>query len=242
MYTQCDHCKAIFEVSMREVTVAAGKLRCGECNAVFDAMASLSTTMPEPFSAVSNKRTDDKSPDAKSPETETNAPAQKDQTSRHQKEIHRPEIEKPDLKEKVKDASEHLDSKWLNIIAMSLAILLFSQVLYNNRQYLTNAPMHAPEHIEMLNNNVFAHPNEEGILLISASIENHADHAQPYPILEVSLTNADSRLVALRRFKPSEYLENYNEKMLLETNKPTNLKLKIADPGSDATRFKFKFL
>jgi len=237
MYTQCDHCKAIFEVSMREVTVAAGKLRCGECNAVFDAMASLSTTMPEPFSATSNK-----SPDTDSPEAETNAPAQKNQASRNQKDTHRPEIEKPDLKEKVKDASENLDSKWLNIIAMSLAILLFAQVLYNNRQFITNTPVHAPEQIEMLNNNVFAHPNEEGILLISASIENHAKHAQPYPVLEVSLTNADSRLVALRRFKPSEYLENYNKKMLLETNKPTNLKLKIVDPGNDATRFKFKFL
>ena len=50
MYTQCQHCKAIFEVSMREVTIAAGKLRCGECNEVFDAMLTLSTTLPEPFS------------------------------------------------------------------------------------------------------------------------------------------------------------------------------------------------
>ncbi|KAG1682829.1 tRNA-dihydrouridine synthase B [Nymphon striatum] len=72
----------------------------------------------------------------------------------------------------------------------------------------------------MISNNVFAHPNEDGVLLISASIENIAERKQYYPALEVSLTDADSNLVALRRFKPSEYLEGYNKKMVLDIKKP----------------------
>ena len=47
MYTQCSHCKAIFRVTMKELTAAQGLLRCGECDAIFDAMRSLSTTLPE---------------------------------------------------------------------------------------------------------------------------------------------------------------------------------------------------
>ena len=47
MYTQCNHCKAIFRVTMKELTAAQGLLRCGECDAIFDAMKSLSTTLPE---------------------------------------------------------------------------------------------------------------------------------------------------------------------------------------------------
>ena len=47
MYTQCSHCKAIFRVTMKELTAAQGLLRCGECDAVFDAMKALSTTLPE---------------------------------------------------------------------------------------------------------------------------------------------------------------------------------------------------
>ena len=49
MFTQCTKCKAIFRVNLREVTIAKGKLRCGECYAVFDATKTLSTTMPAPF-------------------------------------------------------------------------------------------------------------------------------------------------------------------------------------------------
>ncbi len=244
MYTQCEHCKAIFEVSMREVTVASGKLRCGECNQVFDAMASLSTTMPEPFSAETahQKQNTSSSDKEHSPTKQPSA-----RTDLNENLQHRPQISKPSgIKENVKDIAEDINKtierKWVKPIALSLAILLLAQVLYNNRQYFTHTPIHEPDKIKMLSNNVFAHPNEVGVLLISASMENQADHDQPYPVLEVSLTDSQSRLIALRRFKPSEYLEHYNNKMLLKVNKPTNLKLKIKDPGDDATRFQFKFM
>lgn len=54
MYTQCNHCKAIFRVTMKELTAAQGLLRCGECDAIFDAMRSLSTTLPEERRFVQN--------------------------------------------------------------------------------------------------------------------------------------------------------------------------------------------
>ncbi len=238
MYTQCDHCKAIFEVSMREVTVSAGQLRCGECNEVFDAMASLSTTLPTPFSDAP----DSSETDARDKQTNVDNKTHANEKDNVDPNSYRPEISKPTFKDIIKNTEENVDTKWLKLIALALASLLLAQILYNNRHFFSNQPVHAPEQIEMLNNNVFAHPNEEGVLLISASIENQAEHDQPYPILEVRLTDAEAKLVALRRFEPKEYLEKYNNKMLLEVNKPTNLKLKIIDPGNDATRFQFKFL
>ncbi len=242
MYTQCQHCKAIFEVSMREVTVAAGKLRCGECDEVFDAMLTLSTTLPEPFSPDSD--TSGETPDA----NQTNKEIRSEPTlSIQDAKSQRPEISQPTgIKENVKDIAQDInksiDRKWVKPIALSLAILLLAQLLYHNRQYFSRAPAHEPDKIEMLSNNVFTHPNEAGVLLISASIVNHAKHDQPYPVLEVRLTDSDNHLVALRRFKPAEYLESYHKNSLLETNKPTKLKLKIKDPGDQATRFQFKFM
>ncbi len=56
MYTQCEQCKAIFRVNMREVTVAKGQLRCGECNAIFNATKSLSTTMPASFEELESAK------------------------------------------------------------------------------------------------------------------------------------------------------------------------------------------
>ncbi len=241
MYTQCQHCKAIFDVSMREVTVASGKLRCGECNQVFDAMATLSTTLPEPFVPETGTSTSTTTENAATGKTAAATP------SRDNVKIQRPDISQPtgvreNVKDIAQDINKSIDRKWVKPIVISLAILFLAQVLYHNRQYFSLAPAHEPDKIEMLSNNVFTHPNETGVLLISASIENHAKHAQPYPILEVRLTDSNNNLVALRRFKPSEYLENYHKKMLLPVNKPTNLKLKIADPGDQATRFQFKFL
>lgn len=235
MYTQCDKCKAIFEVSMREVTVASGKLRCGECNAVFDVMATLSTTMPEPYSEASNKASSTKTEEDA---THANVTISGHSDSTNQQSA-RPEFENSRFKTLTREIK---NSKWLNTIAFSLAALLLAQVLYSNRHYFSNAPIHAPDQIQMISNNVFAHPNEEGVLLISASIENIAEKIQYYPILEVSLTDSKSNLVALRRFEPSEYLEDYNKKLHLDIKKPVNLKLKIADPGNDAVHFKFDFL
>ncbi len=242
MYTQCQHCKAIFEVSMREVTVAAGKLRCGECNEVFDAMLTLSTTLPEPFSpdSVTSGETPDANQNKKEIRPESTLSIQDAKSQRPQ--ISQPTGIKENVKEIAHDVNKSIDRKWMKPIALSLAILLLAQILYHNRQYFSRTPAHEPDKIEMLSNNVFAHPNETGVLLISASIENHAKHAQPYPVLEVRLTDSDNNLVALRRFKPSEYLEDYRKNSLLEVNTPTNLKLKIKDPGDQATRFQFKFM
>ncbi|MFM2320492.1 MAG: hypothetical protein RLZZ215_3113, partial [Pseudomonadota bacterium] len=47
MYTQCSHCRAVFRVTMKELTAAQGLLRCGECDTIFDAMKALSTTLPD---------------------------------------------------------------------------------------------------------------------------------------------------------------------------------------------------
>jgi len=40
-YTRCPHCKATFEVSEKQLSAAAGKVRCGACMEVFDAVAYL---------------------------------------------------------------------------------------------------------------------------------------------------------------------------------------------------------
>ena len=316
MYTQCTHCKAIFRVNMREVTVAKGKLRCGECKGVFDASSNLSTTMPESYSKnkerddIAKKKREKKAGDGISTlsvdlipdedfivtndpsELAINTPKKKDDSSlfvdgwdlspdepvsksassaapaaaklksktesiaETVKKAPAPEIASAPEKKPptASEPVEHIQqapptrklgnnyNKWLIITAISLAILLLAQVLYNNRHLFTNTPRHEPEKVVMLNHNVFVHPNEKEALLISASMENTAEQPQPYPVLEMVLTDAQSSIVSLRRFLPQEYIENYNSAMLLPVKKPVNFKLKIKDPGKKATRFQFDFL
>lgn len=232
MYTQCEHCKAIFRVNMREVTVAKGKLRCGECNEVFDASASLSTTIPPSFKELIESE---------------NTATQK--TSSHTHNMEKRSIHAEPNKFTVKTSHEKKtirrkkgDINWLLISVLLLTLLLIAQIAYNNKHILLGTPLHEPEKIQMLNHNVFAHPNESGVLLISALIENTGEKAQPYPILELRLENSQSKLVAFRRFLPNEYLSNYSKDVLLPSKTPVTLKLKIKDPGKNATRFQFDFL
>jgi len=227
MYTQCENCKAIFHVNMREVTIAKGKLRCGECNEVFNATKTLSTTIPKTYDEL---------------EREKNITLQSEEEVIDPRDDDRMIHEKPSVKTVKKKKKSTNKFIWLTASVVLLSALLLAQVLYNYRHLFLDAPIHNPEKIQMLNHNVFAHPNESGALLISALIENTANKAQPYPVLELRLENAQSKLVAFRRFLPKEYLKNHSEGLLIPSKKPISLKLKIKDPGKDATRFQFKFL
>ena len=233
MYTQCEHCQAIFRINMREVTVAKGQLRCGECHLVFNASKSISTTKPTSYSEQQVEYLDANSENSKTVQTQrdTDIPASTKQVDK----------ERPRL---IKGIEEEKDNSrmWLILSAVSLSVLLVLQLLYNYRDIFSTDSNYQPDKIQMLNHNVFAHPIEPGVLLISASIENTADHDQPYPLLEVRLTNSQSKVVALRRFTPAEYLDNYSKNTLIKKDQISSLKLKIQDPGNQATRFQFDFL
>jgi len=234
MYTQCEQCKAIFRVNMREVTVAKGQLRCGECNAIFNATKSLSTTMPASYKEL----------EAAKPSVKVDK----------QKKLIQPHIKKravqaTPLKSKTqknkKVAKPRAPKKGINWSIITILLLLSSlaaQVAYSKRHLFLGTPLHEPEKIQMLNHNIFAHPNESGVLLISAQIENTAKKAQPYPVLELSLKNTQSTLVAFRRFYPKEYLTKYYKEQLIPPKTPITIKLKIKDPGNKATHFQFNFL
>ena len=270
MFTQCTNCQAIFNVSMREVTVSKGYLRCGECHIVFDSSKNLSTTMQAPFVEVDLK--DKAKLDELSEETlqtlsslddwqnKSSALSKHEQSNLRQSPTKEPIPDKiitskpknTPLKTKgvektVTDKTSNtkafsLKGKWSLIVAVLLGLLLVFQVAYNYRHLYLDTLKYKPEKIQMLNHNVFAHPIEKNVLLISASIENTADFDQPFPILEVRLTNSKAELVALRRFFPNEYLDNYSSNTLLKKKRATSIKLKIQDPGNQATRFQFDFL
>jgi len=236
MYTQCEQCKATFRVNMREITVAKGQLRCGECNAIFNATKSLSTTMPTTFDEIKEAKESAKTEGVKNKFVKThhdgNRAVQATPLNLSIKES----------KETTKISLPKVKLNWSVLAILLLLLSLAAQVAYNKRYLLLGTPRHEPEKIQMLNHNIFAHPNEPDVLLISAQIENTAKKAQPYPVLVLSLKNTQSKLVAFRRFLPKEYLTKYSEEQLIPPNIPITLKLKIKDPGSKATRFQFDFM
>ena len=85
------------------------------------------------------------------------------------------------------------------------------------------------------------HPNYEQSLLISATLANRADFIQPYPLVEVVMTDIEQRVVARRHFTPKQYLPNYDGINHFPANSEVPLMLEVLDPGNEAVGFEFRF-
>jgi predicted Zn finger-like uncharacterized protein len=95
--------------------------------------------------------------------------------------------------------------------------------------------------IEMVGRTVVSHPKYQNALLITATLLNKASFAQPYPQVELTMTDLDQKVVASRLFKPSEYLKDTPPNTLFAAGGAVQLELEIADPGEEAVGFEFNF-
>ena len=97
--------------------------------------------------------------------------------------------------------------------------------------------------IELVNRDVRQHPKVEEALLVNATLSNKADFTQPYPVLELSFTDLGGNPVALRRFRPQEYVDDASAiKSGMPPGKPVSIMLEIQDPGESAVSYQFGFL
>ena len=104
------------------------------------------------------------------------------------------------------------------------------------------APLRNVEQIELVSRNVYSHPNEAEALMITATMENKAIFAQPYPMLRISFTNQQEKVIARREFSPREYLpQGEDAKALMLSGQTVNLILEVVDPGKDAFGYEFDF-
>ncbi len=236
---------------MKELTAAQGLLRCGECDTIFDAMKALSTTLPEERDLadadlqLSQEEAQNRPPD-------TRIRVLPDNPTKPAKIRNRPS--------KVTEAAQR-SRKFLILSLIALALLLLLQLLYSSRHWLAEQPLtsglshkickvigceiKAPRDvtkIKMLSHSVYSHPNLPELLIISAAIQNNAPFEQPYPLLEISFLNSNSEVVALRRFSASEYVGEERAATLMSIGLPEEFSVNIADPGTEAVRFQFRFL
>ncbi len=102
-------------------------------------------------------------------------------------------------------------------------------------------PQRELSRIELSKHLVQVHPRYVHSLLITATLVNRADFAQPYPVVEVIMTDLEQKQVARRRFLPREYLIGDKSERLLPPETEVPLILEVVDPGKDAVGFEFNF-
>lgn len=97
--------------------------------------------------------------------------------------------------------------------------------------------------LRLLSRDVVVHPKSKELLLIQATLVNTARFRQLYPVLQLKLSNQNGETIAMRRFKPEEYLEpDANIEFGMEPQTPVTLSLEVVKPQTEVTAFQFKFL
>ena len=261
MYARCPHCSTIFRVTAPQLSAAQGWVRCGQCRGAFDALGSLAD-QAEGFVSVTGI-----------PLTPVGAtiPAEPI-VSRASVPLPAEEafdiVNAPTInmyEHAVKP--EAVRHGWAGTLAWTavnlfLIILLVAQYAYFTRDDLARYPELRPsleamcgvmgceiplmrdvKRISLVNRELRSHPDVANALLVKAALINNAPFPQPYPVLQLSLSNVAGQIVAVRRFQPAEYLaKTINLKEGMAPQKPVEVVLELVDPGQNAISFEFEFL
>jgi predicted Zn finger-like uncharacterized protein len=273
MYVECPQCEALFRITSQDLTRADGLVRCGQCLEVFNGLDRLRALQPddepEAFDGTRHEHEHEHEHDRTqfeltSPEevvlAETPAPSPEDESDPGA------QLESEVLSDPGLAATDGGRQRRGGLIWGALNLLLILalglQYVHAERRELYRYPELQPwlermcalascelpprrdaSRIELLNRNVYSHPNREGALMITATLVNTAPHPQPFPLVELTLSDLQGQIVALRRFRPAEYLSaQETAQNPMEPGVPAALKLEIRDPGSHALAFEFDFL
>lgn len=103
-------------------------------------------------------------------------------------------------------------------------------------------PIRDTTKLELLSRDIRPDPNNAGALTITATVRNDAAFRQPWPVVVVELTDLDNDVVAMRRFRPAEYMPDRARRAAgLAPGTTAVVAFEVADPGKRAVSFRFGF-
>lgn len=100
---------------------------------------------------------------------------------------------------------------------------------------------HEPSAFSITARDVRPHPSVAGALLITATFRNDADFAQAWPVIELSLSDLNGRVVGLRHFLAEDYLGGTPPQPLIEAGQSARLALEVVEGDRAAIAFAFDF-
>lgn len=96
--------------------------------------------------------------------------------------------------------------------------------------------------LELLSRDIRPDPDATGALAITATFRNNAPYRQPWPIVAVELTDLDNNVVAMRRFRPVEYMPDAARRAAgIAAGTTAAVAFEVTDPGKRAVSFHFGF-
>jgi len=258
MYTQCPECLTVYALDTAALAQGHGSVRCGHCTMVFDALPSLSDTLPpEPFSGLPVQPTSAEPPQLVQP---VFRPPPDHVADAEIAPAPAPSAAPPAFVRRRRAHKRSHTGRWIAGCAL-LALILAVQLAWANRAALaagantrpvlarlcatlacTLPPMQDLSKLSLLSRDIRPHPSVPGALIISASIRNDADFTQPYPLIRIALSDLDDNKIAMRRFRPAEYVGDPKTRNAgLAPGATIAVAFEVEDPGKNAVAFEFGF-
>ncbi len=256
MFTQCPECLTIYTLVPEELARGRGSVRCAHCGAVFDALRSLTEALPSGrIYRLDQHALSEELPRLSMP---VMRPLREDEPM-----MAPPASTYRRPPEFARSMTSGRGREWpWRVAAAALLPLLLAQVAWAERRELVRSPLARPwiarvcatlgctlplqrdsEGLVLLSRDVRPHPSVPNALIISATMRNDAEHAQAFPLVEITLTDLDEHRIAMRRFQPREYVGDARTiNAGLASGASTALVFEVADPGKNAVAYEFKFL
>lgn len=103
-------------------------------------------------------------------------------------------------------------------------------------------PVSDPARLELLSRDIRPDPSAPGALAISATVRNDAGFPQSWPVVVVTLSNLDNQPVAMRRFRPAEYMPDPARRAAgIAPGDTAAIAFEVADPGQNAVSYHIGF-
>lgn len=261
MYTQCPGCLSLYAVTLDNLVQGRGRAQCGSCRTEFDVLASLSDDIPQPPDTMLTRHLPGEIPLLRSSAGKPRA-GQRDLFTAVEPTVEEALPQPSFAARSARPPPPRGSSRVWRYVNVLLMFALLAQFAYASRAaWLDDArvrpwldaacerlgcrlpPRRDVAQIALVARDVRPHPSEPGALVISATMLNRAAFSQPYPTLEITLSNLDEQRIAMRRLAPQDYL---NDTRALARGLPAGatatIDLEVSDPGKQAVAFEFKFL
>ncbi|MDG6348055.1 DUF3426 domain-containing protein [Luteimonas sp. 8-5] len=98
-----------------------------------------------------------------------------------------------------------------------------------------------PGAMTLVDRDVRPHPARAGALRVKATFRNDARWAQAWPVLVLTLSDVDGRVVGARAFQPREYLGHEPEHATIGSQQAAQVAMDILEPMPGVVAFTFDF-
>ena len=257
METACDECNSRFRITEQQLRQAYGKVCCGECGHVFNALAGLKNyegELPADYHKLQLEQ------DLQSLADERTLPVTEFDFDHYSVDQTQPiSLEEAMYGDQRRSMFRASPLVWF-IGILLLTALGFAQAIYYQRYQLIEDPRFQQQvinlcqmlpcaesqfsstgQIRLLERNVFTHPVSNNALMVTGSFVNQAPFAQKLPDMLISLFDIQGKLIANRLFTPTEYLLDDKKRRVMQPEKPVQFRLEMIDPGSNALTYEFEF-